>query len=248
MVETSNGAEALRTLATGNFDLVLMDVQMPEMDGLDATRRLRKRPKDESGAIPVIGVTARAMPEDRALCLESGMTEYLTKPVRADDLAAAIARCCGRPATTVQPSRVSVPGRVSVNLLREFVGDDDQVACEIIASFLEDLPSRLDALREAARRGDAQGVMQSSHTLKGSVSTFGASEARTAAAELEAKSRDGDLENADSLLTVVEAEFELVRVELEQIRAELGRAPSSHGGCDDGESEAAPPTPGVVTP
>jgi len=87
----SNGREALTMHAAGRFDVVLMDVQMPEMDGLEATREIRRRERRIGAHTPILGLTAHAMKGDRERCLEAGMDSYLAKPVRADELAGAIA-------------------------------------------------------------------------------------------------------------------------------------------------------------
>ena len=210
VVAVGTGEEALDALAGERFDVVLMDVQMPVMDGLEATRRLRERPARKGGRTPVIGLTAHAMQGDREMCLAAGMTDYVPKPVRAGDLVRAVEGCA--------PARSSdSPPSSSVDLagFREFVGDDDALAREIVQSFIDDLPGRLDALRAALDNRDTAAFMQAAHSLKGSVSTFGAVRAQSLAAELESIGRDHRLDAAVPLLGELMTELECVRLGLQ---------------------------------
>jgi signal transduction histidine kinase/DNA-binding response OmpR family regulator len=211
VVAVGTGEEALDTLARERFDVVLMDVQMPVMDGLEATRRLRERSAMKGGRTPVIGLTAHAMQGDREKCLAAGMTDYVPKPVRAGDLVRAVEGCA--PAHRISDS----PPSSSVDLagFREFVGADDALAREIVQSFIDDLPGRLDALRAALDNRDTVALMQAAHSLKGSVSTFGAVRAQSLAAELESIGRDHRLDAAVPLFGKLTTELESVRQGLE---------------------------------
>jgi PAS domain S-box-containing protein len=199
----NNGREAVAALKVHPFDLVLMDVQMPEMDGFDATRALREH---EAAAgrprLPVIAMTAHAMTGDRERCLAAGMDNYISKPIRARDLFEVIARTVGssgQPDVTAQASAAVPAAGIDWSAALATVGGDRELLREVIAAFLQEAPPLLADLRQAAASADGEGVRRAAHTLKSSLRYLGAEMLYERALTLETIGRGGrlaDLEDA----------------------------------------------------
>ncbi|HEU5116880.1 MAG TPA: response regulator, partial [Isosphaeraceae bacterium] len=187
-----NGRQALEALERGRFDAILMDVQMPEMDGFEATAAIRAREQGGEVHTPIIAMTAHALKGDRERCLEAGMDYYITKPLRPRDLFAVL--------DGVQPSsEVSAPPSFDLSEALNRIDDDVELLKELAGLFLEDCPRRMGEIRQAITRQDASGLQEAAHTLKGSVSNFGAFDAVEAARLLEKLAREqkwGDVEAA----------------------------------------------------
>jgi PAS domain S-box-containing protein len=200
----SNGLEALEALERSQYDVVLMDVQMPELDGLDASRRICER---WPGTRPrIIAMTANALPEDREACFAAGMDDYVAKPIRSDALAEALRRVrqLGRDATpTTEDTDRRLDG-AALESLRELGGDD--FLAEVIDTFLADVGTLLATLRRALDEGDAAEVRRVAHTLKSNGATLGASEFAELCRVLEQRAKDGRLEDASGLVTRIEEE------------------------------------------
>ncbi len=198
-VIVENGCQVLEALGRERFDLVLMDCQIPEMDGYEATRRLR-----ESGLrVPVIALTAHAGEGEREKCLASGMDDYLAKPLRWPQLIATLERFLGTgdspaPAAEAEPPspEESAPPCDLEAALSQLDGDEELLS-EMIGLFLEDAPRRLDHLRRAWENGDQDGVAEAAHALKGMAGHFGAEALRRQAAELERAARSGQASAAE---------------------------------------------------
>jgi signal transduction histidine kinase/CheY-like chemotaxis protein len=222
----ANGHEALDHLDRAPYDVVLMDVQMPGMDGLEASRAIcarwppRERPR-------IIAMTAEAMEGDRERCLAAGMDDYVVKPVRLDELARALSRC--RPLTTERMAERASVGdgtttrdaldRRVLDQLREDLGDAAALR-EVVSTFLDRSPSVLLALREAAARGDVAAVSASAHALKGTSATLGAFALSSLCAELERLARAGSMSDVVTQVPAIEAEYGSVD---RALRAEAGR-------------------------
>ncbi len=203
----ANGRLALEALERGPFDLVLMDLQMPEMDGLRATRLLRAREKATGGHVPVVAVTANALEGERERCLKAGMDEFLTKPVRSRELQAVIERVLGRrPALSSSPAPAPAEQAVPAWLLslREMGFDGDAVA-RLARTFIETVPGRLETLARAVAERDALAVARTAHTLKGSLEVFSVRPATEAAARLERHALDRRLDAFPAALADLEA-------------------------------------------
>ncbi|MBW0116245.1 hybrid sensor histidine kinase/response regulator [Pseudonocardia abyssalis] len=182
----SDGVEALAAVARRDYDVVLMDVCMPELDGMEATRRIRRRLRGSGPRI--VAVTADALPGDREACLAAGMDDHLTKPLRPAELASALRRCVPPvldpsvlDPSVLDPSvldpSVLDPSVLDPSVLadlRELVGRDPDVLAGLVEDFRAETPSLLDALRTAVATGDSAEARRAAHTLRGLGATFGA--------------------------------------------------------------------------
>ncbi|TWA89139.1 PAS domain S-box-containing protein [Azospirillum brasilense] len=194
----SNGLEAVNAVAALPYDLVLMDVQMPEMDGLAATRAIR-RMGGAAARVPVVAMTANAMEGDQATCLAAGMDDYLPKPITADQLLRTVARWSGLPQgsgsnrlepslqTEIPPPRIDHAKRED---LRDALGDEGFGL--LMDTFLREAPGHLDRLRRGAQDGDFPIVEREAHILKGSAGNVGFAQASALAGGLVAAARRRD--------------------------------------------------------
>ena len=179
-----------------SFDVVLMDVQMPEMDGLEATAAIRRREAGKGVHIPIIAMTAHAMKGDRERCLEGGMDGYVSKPIQTQDLYAALATLVPGdvlPAPTVVLNHSAANGEEFVIDQAEAlhrVGGDWELLKSLAEVFFDSYPAQLSQLRDAIGRGDGRTVYRLAHTLVGAVGIFGAKTAVEAASRLEAMGRE----------------------------------------------------------
>jgi HPt (histidine-containing phosphotransfer) domain-containing protein len=192
-----------------------MDVQMPELDGLDATRRICERWPDTRPRI--IAMTANALPEDRDACFAAGMDDYVAKPIRPEALAEALRRARATTPDATPPPETG--GRVdggALEGLRELGGDDFLV--EVLDTFLADVSVLLDTIHRALDRADAAEVRRAAHTLKSNAATLGASTLAEFCGELEQQAKVGPLTDAAALLTRIEEERRLVEPALAALR------------------------------
>jgi len=232
----ANGLEVLSSLRRQPYDVVLMDVQMPEMDGLEATRRIRKLSPAELAAEAqprIIAMTANALKEDCDICLAAGMDDYLSKPIQARELVSALKRCQSRrskaprrPAKGIEPA-IESPGSPEVldpwilERLRVGLGKKaDQMLPGLIDRFYQDAERLLRQARQALEQGRADDLRRASHSLKSTSATFGAKALSAVARNVEDLARDGNLEAAGDQIAQAEAEFARARAALEAIRDE----------------------------
>ncbi len=204
-----NGREAVAAAQAGKFDLIAMDVQMPELDGLDATAAIRAWEKSAGTHIPIMAMTAHAMKGDRERCLAAGMDGYTSKPIRIRELEQAIAQLVSpsKPAEGPLPEETREDGVIDGAALLAGVDGNRSLLREIVRLFLADCPRRLAGIKEAVRRGDAEALRIEAHTLKGSVGNFAAKQAFAAAQRLEIMGRDGDLSKAGEARMALESEL-----------------------------------------
>jgi signal transduction histidine kinase/ligand-binding sensor domain-containing protein/CheY-like chemotaxis protein len=206
-----NGQEVIESLRRQTYDVILMDVQMPVLDGLAATRLIGQEwPADRRPRI--IAITANALQGDRENCLAAGMDDYIAKPIRAASLESALKRC--RQIDMVsdeQTMDASEDDLISdrLSMLREEAGAD--LVGELIGIYIEDTLPRIAALREAVEQTDANVVREMAHALKGSSANMGASRLAGLCSELEKLGREGRVEGAAALVTRLETEFERTR-------------------------------------
>ena len=219
VIAVNDGRQALEALEREDFNLVLMDVQMPEMDGLEATRMIRKKEKSTGVHIPVIAVTAHVMKGDCDRCLEAGADDYVSKPIQAEQLNAAIGRHCGAPKPSEEspskPADASPIASLDPDELLEHVQGDRELLADIIRLFRAEAGPLLRIVREAAEDRDAAAISRASHTLKGSIGNFGSGPAYQAAKKMDELAQSGDASAAGALLPTLEAEIERLLVALE---------------------------------
>jgi signal transduction histidine kinase/CheY-like chemotaxis protein/HPt (histidine-containing phosphotransfer) domain-containing protein len=217
----ANGREAVAAARGQRFDLILMDLQMPELDGLAATARIREAESGLGRRTPIVAMTARAAADDRARCLAGGMDDYVAKPVTKEKLLSAIARACsgGEPSAR---GNERVPQRESssfsaATLLEQFEGDQDLLD-RIAGIFGESAPELLRQLSETAVAKDAAAVARSAHTLRGSLANIGAKHGAHLAGEIEERARKGVLEGVTRRIVELQHETNSVLAELERSR------------------------------
>ena len=229
-----NGLEALQALETIPYDLVLMDMQMPELDGLGATRQIRNaQSRVLDPRVPVVAMTANAMQGDREECLAAGMDDYVSKPVEVGALVAALEKWL-KPAPTVaarEPMVASVPPPESsaptapaspveipvfdrAGLLNR-VMQDEALARLLINRFLEDLPGQIRQLQTFAAAGETQHVREQAHQIKGACAAVSGEALRALAAVLEAAGKAGDLATITARMPEVDAEFVTLQAALQ---------------------------------
>jgi two-component system sensor histidine kinase/response regulator len=234
IVVANNGREAVAELEQASlnrqpFDLVLMDVQMPEMDGLEATAKIRELERGSGRHVPIVAMTARAMKGDRERCLAAGMDGYLAKPVRSKELRAAIravlsgATVGSTPRTEEEDHMVRTAdptAGVDWAFARESVGDNENLLRMLIEAALQEHPRLLAELRRAVESADAAAVGRAAHAVKGSIRYFGVTPAFELAYTLECMGNSGDLTGAAEVLDSMEQQCTKLLAELAEY---LGR-------------------------
>jgi PAS domain S-box-containing protein len=225
-----NGAEAIAALGSVAYDLVLMDVQMPQMDGFEATSHIRDPQSDvKNHDIPIIAMTAHAMQGDRQRCLDAGMNDYVTKPVSPQALAEALGRwlpaenatgptdASDKPAAPANaaaaPAAATEPEAQVFNrsgLLARLM-DDEELARTVAVGFLDDLPRQIEALRRMLDADDAESATRQLHTIKGASATVGGESLQAAASEMERAAIAGDLADVKARLPQLESRFARLR-------------------------------------
>ena len=219
----SNGKQALSQLEKRSYDLVLMDVQMPEMDGLEATRELRRREQSTGKRQPIVAMTALVMKGDRERCIDAGMDGYLSKPIRPqemDDLLDSyvamehIAFPANAPEETTEAP-------VSTTELLERIGGDRSFVSQLLEIFCEEYPTQIQTARDAVSSGDAAALQKVGHLLTGTLGNLSAHPATRLAGELEEMGRTCNLTSAEATLTEMEKEFSRVEKALESLCMEV---------------------------
>jgi CheY-like chemotaxis protein/HPt (histidine-containing phosphotransfer) domain-containing protein len=226
----ANGLEVLQSLRRQPYDVVLMDVQMPEMDGLEASRTIRGEWPDAQRP-RIIAMTANVMPEDRQECLAAGMDDFIAKPIRVNELVAALSKsrplaeavgAVPPPATGESVTDSAVPPSVldpaALERLREMAAGDAGFLKEMFETFLADAPGMLAEMRQALEQGDAATLRRAAHTLKSNSADFGAKALSDLCRELEMMGKAGTLDGAVEKVTSVEAEWGRVRAVLESMQ------------------------------
>ncbi|MEH2163336.1 MAG: PAS domain S-box protein [Nostoc sp.] len=236
----TNGVEVLKALQKQPYDVVLMDVQMPEMDGLETSRRICQ---EWSGFRPhIIGITANAMRGDREVCLAAGMDDYISKPVQFQELAQALSKCPRQRSLEVtftvkqdkvmclelEPSQnilqegqnqTSKSAKIDAKILqslRDMLGGDRVVFAELIGCYLTETPKLVQDICTAIATHDAETLWKAAHQLKSSSASIGASALAQLCKVLEAQGRSSELENSVELLTQLYEEYGQVKTALEK--------------------------------
>ena len=209
VVVTNNGKEAIAALQREPFDLVLMDVQMPEMDGLEAAAAIRQQESGTGRHVPIIAMTAHAMKGDRERCLQAGMDDYVSKPVRARELFEAIARVVPASRPPESPTNESPPATEIFNpeVALNQVGGNRELLRELAGLFPEECRRLLAEVHAAIAERNAGRLGKASHSLKGVLATFGAQTATAVALRLETMGRRGNLDGIESVSTALDQEI-----------------------------------------
>jgi CheY-like chemotaxis protein/HPt (histidine-containing phosphotransfer) domain-containing protein len=237
----ANGVEAIKALELIPYDLVLMDVQMPEMDGLEATRRIRNiQSAVLNHNIPIVAMTAHALQGDRERCLEAGMNDYLSKPINPPALVEVLNRWLpgeprqgevkydktsgsdqtSNPLQKVESKEKQIPSHVETEAtppvfnkaaLLERLMGDEDLAHIIITGYLDDMPLQIQALKDFLEKGDAIGAERQSHTIKGASANIGGEALRALALEMEMNGKKGDLSAIRNCMKELELRFECLR-------------------------------------
>jgi CheY-like chemotaxis protein/HPt (histidine-containing phosphotransfer) domain-containing protein len=206
-VVAANGRAGLEMLGREHFDAVLMDVQMPEMDGLETTAHIRAAEQKTGRHLPIVALTAHAMTGDRERCLAAGMDGYLAKPIDPDALATALAALASA-VPTEDSSAKAVDSLSDVVYDRETAlrqtGGDAALLNELIEIFLDNEARWRDDLREAAAAGDLERLRRTAHMLRGATATLGAEQATMAAEHLEERAGASDAPGTAPALTHLE--------------------------------------------
>jgi len=229
----ANGLEALAALDRQAYDVILMDMQMPQMDGLEATRLIRGRGAGIRQP-RIIAMTANVTKDDQQACLDAGMNDYLAKPIRVEELVAALNKSQpvgaifqveGMPHTRpthwknqTLPTAASAPiDSTALNDLLNLIGGKHDAFCDLIASFLDENPPLLANLSKAIETKNRELLRRTSHTLKSSSRDFGAIRLSKLNEQLESLSQMDDMEKVLELVTQIEKEYEAVEIELKKI-------------------------------
>ena len=227
----NNGREAVAAVEKGRFDLVLMDVQMPDMDGLEATAIIRRNElAGDKRRMPIIAMTAHALSGDRERCLEAGMDGYTSKPINADELFAAIEQlAAAKPAA--EDACLAAANPVDWPAALKTVRGDSGLLTTIVETAVTEIPNLLAAVRNAVTGGDPQALRLAAHTLKGSVRYFGALRVTELAARLESLGQAESLHPAREILPLLgDASDEL----LASLTAHLERSGSTTASAAQG--------------
>ncbi|MFN8637635.1 MAG: ATP-binding protein [Chloroflexota bacterium] len=239
-----NGRDALAALRDTTYVAILMDCQMPEMDGYAATREIRRL--EHEGTLPgghrrtpIVAMTASAMAGDRDRCLAAGMDDYLTKPASTEALRTVLRRWIHReaqqpedgsggegamlshPFELTQLDALPVLDESAIDALRDpDLGGDPEFLVEVVEAFLSDTPPRLQTVHDSLTRGDADTLSRAAHSLKGSSGNFGAARMQAVCADVERLSRAGQLDTLRPLVDLLDVEYARVASQLEQLVAE----------------------------
>ena len=208
----ANGLEALKALETIPYTLVLMDVQMPEMDGIEATLQIRNgKWLIQNPDIPIIALTAHAMKRDREKFIEAGMNDYLAKPIEPDELAKSISRWApandGTPEIRTSKKSLKPEAGFDRTALLERLGGNKKLYQEVVTLFLQDVPGQISSLQEAINSGDVTKAQNQAHTLKGASGNVGAVGLQKVAFQIEKACKGGNLKDAVEMLEMINVEF-----------------------------------------
>ncbi|MCZ6680549.1 MAG: response regulator [Candidatus Poribacteria bacterium] len=221
----SDGLEAMDALSNFSYDLILMDCQMPEMDGFEATAAIRSREKKRGTHVPIIAMTANAMLGDRERCLNAGMDDYISKPVKPDDLVAIVEKWVSRKsdsgdaerqdAIASQPSLNS--SAVDLTDVLGIAGDDQEFLAELAEEFLAIVPDLIASLKTTIEQADSKTAQRAAHSIKGCAATFGAESFRQIAFRIEQLTLQEELTMASELLAELDQEWVRVKQDLRRM-------------------------------
>jgi CheY-like chemotaxis protein/HPt (histidine-containing phosphotransfer) domain-containing protein len=209
----ANGLEAVAAIQRQGYDVVFMDVQMPEMDGLEATRNIRSLLPDDGPRI--VAMTANAMEGDREACLAAGMDDYLPKPFDREQLREVLVRWLPEAAASARSGEAGLDEGVLDGIRALNPARGDAIVARVVAAYLASVPDQLEELRACAEAGDAEGLRFVAHALKSSSGNVGARGVQEQARELEQEARAGDVGRAKQRVERLEEEWLRVRSRLQ---------------------------------
>jgi PAS domain S-box-containing protein len=219
----NNGLEAIEALETIPYDLVFMDIQMPEMDGLDACRHIRNKQSSVlDHEVPIVAMTAHAMKGDREKCIEAGMSDYLSKPINLNALSKIIDKWIeqvpeGKDAGNVTEEEYEEPMIFDSHSFMENIMNDVTAARKIIGIFLENAPHHLNELKEAVNKKEVESIIQNAHSLKGSSASVGGMALSDVSGKIETLAGSGEMDAVLKMLPELENNYELLVLELKKI-------------------------------
>jgi two-component system sensor histidine kinase/response regulator len=219
-VLVENGQQAVEVFNPDAFDVILMDVQMPEMDGFEATRKIRKIEEQNGGHLPIIAMTAYATEGDRERCLAAGMDDYVSKPISAVKLFKAIEALipAEKNAETDDGQKGTLPD--IENLMKSFE-NDRSLFKELVEIFVNDYPQMLNALRKSLEAFDAKTFSRTAHSLKGMLRNFQAEAVAETAFDLEKRGKQGELDGTGQIIENLAGQIDEVARKLKQIVGEV---------------------------
>src|SRR5579862_1339452 len=219
VLAVDNGVDGLEALKRGRFDLVLMDVQMPRMDGIETTRAIREAEKRNGGHVPVIALTAHAMPADRERCLQAGMDGYLVKPILPANLLEAIEKLriavSGQPPPAPEP-----PDALDRSALLDRVDGDVQLLGEITELFMGESGKLMAGIRDAIRTGDAEGFARGVHTMRGMLRSLSGNAAEELAGLLQALDPQKERQRAEAACDLLDQAVSGLKARLSSLAEE----------------------------
>jgi CheY-like chemotaxis protein len=217
----TNGRKALEELEKESYDLILMDVQMPEMNGWEATQAIREKEMSTGAHIPIVAMTAHAMKGDKERCLAAGMDAYLTKPIRTQELLSVLdeigSHKTGPPFPLDIPSKKTPTDAIDLEATLERLDGDRNLFQELTELFKDDCPRMVERMRRAIVLCDAKSLEACAHTLKGSSANLGAMAVSHAAGEIERLARTGSTESTSVEFRVLQGEIERLFSALESL-------------------------------
>jgi PAS domain S-box-containing protein len=219
----SDGKEALSKLAENKYDLVLMDIQMPVMNGIDATKMIRSgKNSNINHKVPIIALTANAMSQDRQICLNAGMNDYLSKPFKPDDLEIIIEKYLGqknvKASNNRKKDRSSIPSKYyDKKAILDRIDGDMDLFRQLIALFLKEVPNQIKQIKLAIKENDPEKITLYAHTIKGSAYNIRAMELKQVAFDIEKAGKSSDIHLAASKIEALENTFDKLNDELRQV-------------------------------
>jgi two-component system sensor histidine kinase/response regulator len=218
-----DGQKTIQALESKDYDLVLMDVQMPEMNGFEATKAIRQM-EDRKQHIPIIAMTAHAMKEDKERCLQTGMDDYISKPIEPQNLIHTIEKwikstdaqdtISKREHSDEEASDEGIP--INFHNALERFGGDKEFFKEILEEFLSYIPKQLEVLDEAVKKGDTSEAEREAHKIKGAAENVGAGRIAGLSFKLELLARKGDLTGAEEIVTNLKSQLEILQEHINQ--------------------------------
>ena len=219
----SDGKEALAKLVDNNYDLVLMDVQMPVMNGIDATKMIRcGKDSKIDHKVPIIALTANAMSQDRQICLNAGMNDYLSKPFKPEELQAIIEKYLGQKKVKTnkkrKKDRSSIPSKYyDKKAILDRIDGDMDLFRQLIALFLQEVPNQIKQIKMAIKENNPEKITLYAHTIKGSAFNIRAMELKQIAFDIELAGKSSDIHLAASKIEALENTFDKLNDELRQV-------------------------------